>query len=96
MAEIETEKRRFAIIRHLHDTPGRELGHAVLKAGCRAQGIPTTDDQAKTAMNWLAENDLVTLASAGTIVMARLTSVGDDVVRGYSTVPGVLVFGDPV
>jgi len=92
--EVESEKRRFAILRHLMDTPGRELNDMILADGCRVQGIPTTGDQARTAMNWLAENDLVAVRSLGRFMVAKLTRAGSEVARGITDVPGILRFGE--
>lgn len=93
VAEVETEKRRFAMLKHLRDTPGRELSDEVLMMGARANGIPSTRDQVRTAMNWLAEQDLVKLNTIGSMVVAKLTEAGSDVVSGHSTPPGILPFG---
>lgn len=92
--EVESEKRRFAILRHLRDTPARELNAAILADGCRVQGIPTTGDQVLTAMKWLADNDLVTVRSLGSFTVAKLTRAGSEVARGITDVPGILRFGE--
>lgn len=91
--EVETEKRRFAILKHLRQTPGRELSEDLLMLGARAQGIPTTRSQIRTAMHWLAENGLVKLEQLGAMPVAELTEAGADVVAGQSVPPGILPFG---
>jgi hypothetical protein len=97
VAQIETEKRRWAILRHLYALPTREVSHPMLRDACRALGLVTTDDDlTKTAMRWLAENGLVTLKEAGPMLVARLTAAGDDVLKGFAQVDGILAFGDPV
>lgn len=97
MAQVIIEKRRYAILRHLHDTPNRELGIAMLKAGCRAQGVlPTDTDEVLTAVSWLADNALVDLQDQAGFQTARLTPAGSDVLTGNATVAGVLAFGEPV
>jgi Holliday junction resolvase len=93
---VETEKRRFAILRHLHETQGRELSDELLKHGCRAMGIPSSGDQVRTAIAWLEEQDLVVTQALGRMLAVRLTAEGADVVRGFREAPGVLQFGDPI
>lgn len=87
---IETEKRRYAILRHLSETPGYELGDELLMLGCRAQGVPSTLDQVRTAMGWLEEQDLVALNRVGEVVIARLRNDGLEVVNGYRRIAGIL------
>ncbi|MGB3409126.1 MAG: hypothetical protein WBA67_16715 [Jannaschia sp.] len=96
MAQIIIEKRRFAVLRHLYDTTGRELAPSILKAGCRAQGLPTDDDEMATALAWLEAQGLVTVSDLGPVKTARLKPAGIDVVMGHSEVAGILPFGDLV
>lgn len=96
LAQIVIEKRRYAILRHLHDSPGRELSAEILKHGCRSQGIPSDDDEIAGALAWLEAQGLVVQDAAAPIRTARLAPAGHDVVRGHATVAGILVFGDAV
>lgn len=97
LAQVIIEKRRYAILRHLHDTPSRELALSVLKQGCRAQGVlPTDDDEVATAVRWLEGQGLVRMRDQGGFVTARLTPGGEDVLTGHAAVAGILAFGDAV
>lgn len=90
VAQIETQKRRWAVLKHLHDTPGYELNRHILMLGAKAQGIPTTRDQMDHALDWLADNELITLQTLGDQRLARLTSDGQEVALGDRVMAGVL------
>ncbi len=92
VAQIETEKLRWAILAHLEATPAYELNDEFLLEGARAQGIPTTGDKVRAAIAWLCEQELVTCRDVvGThLVVARITDAGDEVAKGYRVFPGVL------
>lgn len=90
VAQVETEKLRWAILAHLHASPGYELNDELLMEGARAQGIPTTSDRVRAAIAWLEEQELVTCRQGMGLVMARITNAGEEVARGYRVFPGVL------
>lgn len=94
VAQIEREKRRFMILRHLYSSPGRELSEEILKMACRAVGVPTQDSEIEEAVSWLAERSLVMVQLAGPIRTARLSAHGADVVLGHEVVEGIMPFGD--
>lgn len=95
MAQVIIEKRRYAILKHLHDTPGNELMPEIIKAGCRALGVvPTDDDEVQTALAWLEANGLIRQSETGPFRVARLTQAGRDVVTGYNRPAGIMPFGD--
>lgn len=96
MAQVETEKRRYAILAHLYRTEGRELGHEMLREACDALGVLSQPDQVRAAMRWLEELELVTLGEVGAILTARLTPAGADLVRRRRPHDGILIFGDLV
>ena len=88
--QIEREKRRFVVLRHLADTPGYELNTELLSMGCQAQGVPTTEDQIRTAVSWLEEQDLVRTDTVGSVLLVTLTKAGREVADGRRIVPGVM------
>ncbi len=95
LAQVIMEKRRYAILRHLHDTASRELALSMLKLGVRAQGVlPTDDDEVATAVDWLAAQGLVRIRDQAGFATARLTAQGEDVLTGQASVMGILPFGD--
>jgi hypothetical protein len=95
VAEIETEKRRWAILAHLAATPGYELSDELLTLGVRAQAVPATQDQLRAALRWLSDHELVRCREALGMVIATLTADGFEVAQGYRIVPGVLRPGPP-
>lgn len=93
MAQVETEKLRWAILAHLEQTPGYELNDWLLLEGARAQGIPTTSDKVVAAIAWLCEQELVTcrrVDGGAWSMVARITAAGDEVAKGFRVYPGVL------
>lgn len=90
VAQIETEKRRYAILAHLRATPGYELSDELLTMGARAQGIPTTADQTRAAITWLCEQGLATCREGMGMLIAALTPDGAEVADGHRMQPGVL------
>jgi hypothetical protein len=92
VAQVETEKLRWAILHHLEASPNYELNDELLLEGARAQGIPTTSDKVRAAVAWLCEQELATCRDViGTaLVVARITDAGSEVAKGYRVFPGVL------
>ncbi|QBF31513.1 hypothetical protein [Thalassococcus sp. S3] len=88
--QVEAEKRRGAILKHLKEAPGGQLSLEYLKIGCTAQGIPSNIDQVKNAVVWLQENDLARLETLGSMELAVLMPDGKEVVQGVRMVRGVL------
>lgn len=88
--KIETEKRRFAVLKHLDDTPGYRVNAMILAMGAVAQGVPTTSDQMAAAISWLEEQELVTSERFGELIVAQLTPGGQEVARGARVFPGVM------
>lgn len=89
MKEIETEKRRAAILRHLMDSPDNEAGDGILAQGCRALGIVSTPHEVIAAIGWLEALGLVTSERHGQVVLAKITREGKAVARGHVSVAGV-------
>ncbi|WP_299370454.1 hypothetical protein [uncultured Tateyamaria sp.] len=90
MAEIEKEKRRGAILRHLAETTGDQLSLDMLKIGCGAMGIPSNIDQVENAVVWLSEQGLAEMNKLGHMKTARLLPDGREVVEGLRTIRGIL------
>lgn len=90
VAQVEKEKRRGAILKHLHETTGGQLTLEMLKMGCAAQGIPSNIDQVENAANWLEDQDLAKLDKLGALATVKITEDGKEVVEGLRTVKGVL------
>jgi Fe2+ or Zn2+ uptake regulation protein len=52
-------------------------------------GHSVSEDTVRIELDWLAEQGLITTESLGGVVMAKLTSRGDDVQSGRARVSGV-------
>lgn len=81
---------RLALLQLLEEDPGYSHNENVLRAAVaelRAHEI--SGDMLRTALNWLAEQDLVTIEEVGDMWIARLTKNGEEVALGHARVPGV-------
>jgi len=87
---IESEKRRLEALRYLSGQPKYEASAGLIKLRCQHIGVPSTSDQIQTALQWLEEQDLVTLRHHDEATVARITVSGRDVAEGNRIIPGVL------
>jgi hypothetical protein len=86
------EDRRLVLLRLLSEQPGYRANSSNLHAGLYALGIAATRDDVTTDLHWLREQSLVRLESLPEVpdlVIATITTRGDDVVTGVAIVPGV-------
>ncbi|GIT85422.1 hypothetical protein [Roseobacter sp. OBYS 0001] len=94
VAQVEIEKRRWAVLRHLEDSkPARSLNADILLMGCRAAGLPTTEDQMKETWAWLEERRFVERTNLGPMEVVTITSAGREVIQGHKVVEGLIPFG---
>ena len=92
MSDFKTiirEDMRLVILRLLAEMPAYRSNSSVLLAGLENFGHAPTRDTVKTEVQWLAEQDLVTVENVGPVVVATLTERGGDVAKGRAVVPGV-------
>jgi len=80
---------RLSILRLLSDLPAYTANDSVLCQAVSAVGLPSTRDQVRGHLAWMAEQRLVTLADSGHLCVATLTERGGDVAAGRSIIPGV-------
>ncbi|WP_439471325.1 VpaChn25_0724 family phage protein [Brevundimonas sp.] len=80
---------RLTILRALNDAPGCSANASILKTVAESLGLPATRDQMHTAIDWLAEQGLVTKESVLNLIVAKLTERGRDVAEGRARVEGV-------
>lgn len=88
--EVETEKRRAAILRHLMNSTGNECGDAMLALACRVLGIVSTPQEIVAAIGWLESAGLVSSERFPNVVVAKITREGKAVARGHTAVAGVM------
>jgi len=87
---IETEKRRLEIMLDLLDSPRYEAAASILRLHCQRLGVPSTLDQITGALQWLQEQDLITVRTHQDEIIARITAAGREVAEGTRSIPGVL------
>jgi hypothetical protein len=90
VARIEAEHRRLEVLRYLARTPGYEASAMILREHCRAVGVPTTTDQMRACICWLAEQGLITARGSEDDPIPRLTASGRETANGYRRHPGVM------
>lgn len=80
---------RLVTLRVLSEMPGYRSNSSVLFTALDRFGHTVTRDQVKTELRWLAEQGLVELDEAGSVLVAKLTERGQDVAEGRAVVDGV-------
>ncbi len=80
---------RLVSLRVLSETPGYRSNSSVIVSCLDRYGHAVTRDQMKTELRWLAEQGLVELEEAGSVLVAKLTERGQDVAEGRAVVDGV-------
>ncbi|MGB0912828.1 MAG: hypothetical protein ACPGSW_04535 [Phaeobacter italicus] len=90
VARIEAERRRLEVLRYLARIPGYETSAMILREHCRSIGVPTTTDQMRACIHWLAEQDLITTRGSDDDPIPRLTTSGRETAQGYRRHPGVM------
>ena len=88
-AEYLRKDVRLVALRVLSETPGFRANSSVLFNLLDQFGHAVTRDQVKTELRWLAEQGLVELDEAGSVLVAKLTERGQDVAEGRAVVDGV-------
>lgn len=86
------EDRRLVLLRLLSEQPGYRANSSNLHAGLHALAVPASRDDVTTDLHWLCDQSLVLLESVPEVpdlVIASITSRGDDVAKGRVIVPGV-------
>ncbi|MEX0745306.1 MAG: hypothetical protein WD118_06860 [Phycisphaeraceae bacterium] len=86
---ILTEGRRLQILRLLEQSSGYSVNAYTLGNVLNGMGHPVSQDRLMADLDWLAEQDLVTVEDVGTVAVATLTVRGGDVAAGRSRVRGV-------
>ena len=88
-AEYLRKDMRLVALRVLSETPGFRANSSVLFNLLDQFGHAVTRDQVKTELRWLAEQGLVEVDEAGSVLVAKLTERGQDVAEGRAVVDGV-------
>lgn len=92
LGELWWQHLRLTVLRTLATAAGCEANDSLLTDVIRSPDFgfsALTRDQVGAALEWLAEQGLVTLAAPGGLNIARLTPRGEDVAAGRVEVAGV-------
>ena len=84
-----TEHRRLAILRHLDALPQFVSNASIIRDVLHGVAIATSEDQLRTALAWLQEQELIRLQHRDEVTIAEITGRGSEVARGEVVHPGV-------
>jgi Fe2+ or Zn2+ uptake regulation protein len=88
-AEHLRQDQRLVLLRILSEMPSYRANSSVLSNLLHQMGHTMTRDQVKTELRWLAEQGLLTVDEAGSVIVATLSERGQDVAEGRGRVDGV-------
>lgn len=88
-AEFLRQDQRLVILRLLVELPAYTSNSSVMVSLLEQLGHPMSRDQVKTEIWWLAEQGLVEVNEAESVLVFRLLERGADVAAGRARVPGV-------
>lgn len=80
---------RLVVLRVLTEMPSYRANSSVLSNVLHQFGHSVTRDQVKTELRWLAEQGLLLLEEAGSVLVATLEERGQDVAEGRAKVDGI-------
>tara|TARA_B100000683_G_C12469796_1_gene547371 strand:+ start:159 stop:458 length:300 start_codon:yes stop_codon:yes gene_type:complete len=86
---IVAEHLRITMLRLLADQPDYSLNDSLMRDMVPQYGFRPSRDNIRTQLAWLAEQGLVRMECTGNCHIAQLTDRGEEVAKGYATVPGV-------
>ena len=88
-AEVVRADRRLTILKLLEQSDNYSANHYLLHSALPGFAHNCSADAVHTDLEWLAEQGLVTTTEAAGVLVARLTSRGEDAANGRTRVPGV-------
>lgn len=80
---------RLVLLRVLAEMPSYRGNSSVLSNVLHQFGHAPTRDQVKTELRWLAEQGLLKIEEAGSVLVATLEERGQDVAEGRAVVDGI-------
>jgi len=86
---VVTEHLRITILRLLVEQPDYTLNDSLLRDLVPQFGFRPSRDIIRTQLAWLEEQGLVTVDQSGSCHVVRLIERGEEVAKGYATVPGI-------
>jgi hypothetical protein len=83
------QDQRLVLLRILSELPSYRSNSSVLVGLMEKLGHTMTRDQVKTELRWLAEQGLLAVEEAGSVLVATLNERGQDVAEGRARVDGI-------
>ncbi|WP_180125637.1 ArsR family transcriptional regulator [Rhodoferax sp. BLA1] len=83
------QDQRLVLLRILSEMPSYRANSSVLVGLMEKLGHTMTRDQVKTELRWLAEQGLLAVEEAGSVLVATLDERGQDVAEGRARVDGI-------
>jgi DNA-binding GntR family transcriptional regulator len=83
------EHLRITLLRLLNEQPDCTLNESLLTDLSGGYGFAASRDRVRTELSWLREQGLVVVEDMCGLMVATLTSRGEDVACARTTVPGV-------
>ena len=83
------QDQRLVLLRILSEMVSYRSNSSVLSTLMHQMGHTMTRDQVKTELRWLAEQGLLSLEEAGSVIVATLEERGQDVAEGRARVDGI-------
>jgi len=87
--KVQNEHHRLSILLALAAQGGYETNDSMLQCACEAFGHRMSNDKVRNHVEWLKEQGLVTVTSASSYLLIKLTERGQDVSEGRASCPGV-------
>lgn len=89
-SEFLKQEIRLVMLRLLCEMPQYRSNSSLLASGLDQYGLSCSRDQVKTELYWLKEQGHLEIeAEAGTVLVVKLTSRGEDIACGRSRAPGI-------
>ncbi len=83
------QDQRLVLLRILSEMPSYRANSSVLVGLMEKLGHTMTRDQVKTELRWLAEQGLLSVVDAGSVLVVTLDERGQDVAEGRAKVDGI-------
>lgn len=87
--KVVAEHLRITILRLLAEQSDYTLNDSLIRDMVPEFGFRPSRDMVRTQLAWLDEQGLVRVSNTGGCHVAHLTERGEEVAKGYATVPGV-------
>jgi len=88
-SDLQAAHRRLLMLELLAEDMDYAINNRTMKSELAARGEGVSSDLVRADFDWLQEMGLITVEDLDVITVARITTRGHDVAKGYATVKGV-------